>query len=295
MTMEEWRRNIFRYHRTYEQQISFLKKDGMLITDYAQVSHHLKHIGLGALMPYLCYFWHNDPEGKYLRSVSWNSVYSLYEFNDDLRLLLLQATGKVETTLLELLAYYLEQSYGSYWHLKPTVFKYAESNKVYEDIWNFVQKRKKNEHHTFQEAKIGMSLGMTYRIYSQLENHSVKEIIASAMGMPPVQVFSSSIYAITNLRNCCAHPQRIWNKRFNIIPDEFYYTLTHTWLNNNMKVDRRRIYYLFCLLNYFMQVIDPDFGFVERLCALLEQYKDVISFTEMGFTDDWKEEPMWKI
>ena len=44
-----------------------------------------------------------------------------------------------------------------------------------------------------------------------------------------------------------------------------------------------------------MQVIDPDFGFVERLCALLEQYKDVISFTEMGFTDDWKEEPMWKI
>ena len=43
-----------------------------------------------------------------------------------------------------------------------------------------------------------------------------------------------------------------------------------------------------------MQIIDPEFNFNQRLRTLLEQYKDVISLSEMGFLEEWEQEEMWK-
>ena len=296
MGLKEWVRNLYQQHYTYEEQVKFLEKCGIVILDRPKALHQLKHVGLGTLMPYLCYFWYYDENGKYFNRVSWDSIYQLYQFNDNLRVLLLQATGKVETSLLELLAYHLEQHYGAYWHLRDDLFKHSSSENVCEGIQDFMQMHRKYKYYTFREIKEGMSLGLIYRIYSHFENHQIKETIAREMGMPPVIAFSSSIYALMKLRNSCAHPQRIWNKKSCVVPDEFYYAPhPYIWLNNSLNVDRRRIYYLFCLLNYFMQVIDPDFIFAAKLCQLLEQNKEVISFYEMGFPDNWREDPMWRV
>ena len=63
---------------------------------------------------------------------------------------------------------------------------------------------------------------------------------------------------------------------------------------NPESVERNKIYYTFCILNYFLQTVNPNSSFKSRLKELLEEYKDVISLETMGFTPDWTNEEMWQ-
>mgnify|MGYP006986470277 CR=1 FL=1 len=46
-----------------------------------------------------------------------------------------------------------------------------------------------------------------------------------------------------------------------------------------------------CLL----QTLNPSSPFKTRLIVLLDEYKDVVSLSAMGFPEGWKDEEMWKI
>ena len=64
MGLKEWVRNLYQQHYTYEEQVKFLEKCGIVILDRPKALHQLKHVGLGTLMPYLCYFWYYDENGN---------------------------------------------------------------------------------------------------------------------------------------------------------------------------------------------------------------------------------------
>ena len=304
-TAQEWSEQFLCQGFTYAEQMYMLEKSGLQVFNHKEMNLHLKYIGIKTFMPYLHYFWRKDDDGLYFKYISWGDVYRLYQFNDELRILILHVMGKIEIAFRAQITYQMEQPSGCLWQNRKELFKSPEGKIlkdgrqvvqcVYTEIQDFMKKYfTLAEPRPFQDVMDKMTFGLLYRIYSHLKGYREKEIIARELGIPPVCAFSSSMYALEELRNCCAHPQWIWNRRFRVVPDPFFRVSENTWLVNYSNVKREKTFYRFCLLNYFMQIIDPEFNFNQRLRTLLEQYKDVISLSEMGFLEEWEQEEMWK-
>ena len=66
------------------------------------------------------------------------------------------------------------------------------------------------------------------------------------------------------------------------------------WLREPHKARLKKFYYTACILNYLLQTVNPTSPFKTRLIALLDEYKDVVSLSAMGFPEGWKDEDMWK-
>ena len=65
--------------------------------------------------------------------------------------------------------------------------------------------------------------------------------------------------------------------------------------SNPDSVQRSKIYYFLCMLNYLLQTANPTSSFKKRLIDLLEEYKNVASLNAMGFPCNWRDEGIWKI
>jgi len=48
---------------------------------------------------------------------------------------------------------------------------------------------------------------------------SRKEYITEQFGLKKVAILENWLHAISNLRNCCAHHSRTWNRRFMVKRD----------------------------------------------------------------------------
>ncbi len=302
---EKWSEEFHLQELTYSQQMYRLEEAGLLIFEHKKMYQQLRNIGKTALLPYLCFFWTEDEEKKYFKTVQWKDIYYLYKLNEDLQPLITQASQKLEVALREHLAYWMEQRYGAYWHYdeslfqEPTIRLLNDGRKVYKsayiDIQEFMGKYfRQGGEHAFREILNKLSFGLLYRIYSGLEQCAEKEMIANELGMQFSHIFRLHLFAIEELRNDCAHPCPICCKSYKIIDCKFEGYPDYIWLKNPEEVEKNTLYYRLCILNYFMQIIDSDFNFSQRLKLLLKYYKGSTPLQKIGFTNKWKKEPMWK-
>lgn len=81
----------------------------------------------------------------------------------------------------------------------------------------------------------------------------------------------------------------------NIVPERLSFSKSLQWISNPDTVQRSKIYYFLCMLNYMLQTANPKSTFKERLKKILKEYGRVISLNAMGFPAAWEEEKMWSI
>ena len=142
-----------------------------------------------------------------------------------------------------------------------------------------------------------LTIGQLSRLYSGLKENSDKNDISSYFGLHH-GMFQSWFHALTYARNICAHHSRLWNRDFAIqadIPKKF---LPLPWIglkNNN----NRRCFYLLCILKYFLQTVNPQGHFKQRLLDLLAAHANVpirflgIPTDAQGNLVNWQAEPLW--
>lgn len=131
------------------------------------------------------------------------------------------------------------------------------------------------------------------RICMGLKNRADVSSIASYFGLPP-RTYCSWLHAINYVRNICAHHARLWNRDMSIVPEKLAFSKKLKWLKEPNKARLKKFYYTACILNYMLQTVNPTSPFKKRLIALLDEYKEVVSLSSMGFPKDWKDEEMWK-
>lgn len=283
------------FNSSYEEQILQLIKLGLLVYDRKKM---LKDLSNKKMLPYLWYFKHEDKDGRCFSSVRWDDVRRLHDFDMELRLLLMSSVNEVEISFREKFAYFMEREFGCFWQYREGMFKKPKGNRhsVREDIQYWIKRYRLGRKCPFRDILDKIGWGKCYRIFSRLspEVYRVKECIACEMGIPSVSIFSSVIYSFVALRNDCAHMRRVWNERYTINPQVFYFSSSHLWLRDPESVKLDKTYYRLCLLNYFHQVIDPDSTFRDELLDLLKRYEDLVPLREMGFPEDWIDEPMWQ-
>ena len=88
-----------------------------------------------------------------------------------------------------------------------------------------------------------------YRICTELKKRSVKTEIADYFSLPP-DIFCSWLHTINYVRNICAHHARLWNRELDITPKVLKFPKKHVWISKPDTVNRSRIYYFLCMLNF---------------------------------------------
>lgn len=93
------------------------------------------------------------------------------------------------------------------------------------------------------------------------------------------------------VRNICAHHSRLWNKTFGITPMMPRRT-TFPFVTLPTK-GTQHVYFVLCMIQYLLNIINPSNTFRNKINVLLEEYPN-IDIVAMGFPENWKEQPLWK-
>lgn len=101
----------------------------------------------------------------------------------------------------------------------------------------------------------------------------------------------SWLHTITYVRNICAHHSRLWNKTFGITPMMPRRT-TFPFVTLSTK-GTQHVYFVLCMIQYLLNIINPSNTFRNKINVLLEEYPN-IDIVAMGFPENWKEQLLWK-
>lgn len=307
---------------TYEEQVELLKSRGMIIPDEQRAERLLANISYYRLSAYMLPYKKKENGlilDAFKSDTTWDMIYNLYVFDRKLRLLVFDAIERLEVAIRTQIIYQLSHKYGSHWQDRPEIFNppteilLRDGRKVIVDVYGDIQKHIKEQLHNNkaevfiqhycnkydipQNPPSWMSVEIMYfnhlsRICTGLKHRTDINGIASYFALPP-KTFCSWLHTINYVRNICAHHARLWNREMNIVPERLSFSKRLVWISNSQKVQRGKIYYFFCILNYMLQTANPTSPFKKRLKDLLKEYDGFVSLKSMGFPEDWKHEIIW--
>ncbi|MCL2141725.1 MAG: Abi family protein [Methanimicrococcus sp.] len=286
---------------TVAQQVDKLKNESLLFKDESWAMSYLGNHNFYRLQGYMHHF-QDRRSHKFSSCLYFEDIINVYEFDSELRLLLFEATGKIEISLRNQLINYYSLEHGSHWYLKSHLFRNENNHK------NFLQflsskmndsdeafiKHYKEKYDIPSEPACWMimeliSFGYLSRLFSNLNFSDCKSKIVEYYGLSSYEVLENWLHCITFIRNKCAHHNRLWNKNcsYNIkIPKK----TNHSFVQNK-NIENNKLYAYICCISYLLNVINPDNCFKKSFIDLFDKYH--IQLEGMGFPKDWEDDPFW--
>ena len=292
---------------TIAQQVDLLMRRGMHIADRAQAEQHLAHISYYRLRAYWLPFEQtasNGDDHAFATGTDFTTVLAIYDFDRELRLLLIDAIERVEISLRARLASVLSLRYGPFAHEISARFARAH---LWQQCHDELAKEYARSRETFAKhyrsrypglatpplwvACELMTLGHLSRWLQNLRIPKDRQAIADAYGLDE-RVLVSFAHHLTIVRNHCAHHGRVWNRKLSLkmqIPGK-----KPTGLSAQFNpAQERLIYNTLTMLAYFMSEISPSSTWRQRLAARINGTPQ-IAVLDMGFPVGWERMPIWQ-
>lgn len=301
--------------RTIEEQISQLRKRGMQFSDEELAKSCLAHISYFRLKYYWTDMQDEDTEHDFLEGALFDDAIARYNFDRNLRLILFEAIEIIEVALRAKIINHLSQANDSgLWYLDPSLF---ENFDYYEELilglkYEFDRttepfaKEYINKHQNWdcQSTKGDnpdawmilevATFGTLSKLYKNLKNQLPQRAsIANDFGLYSAKELSSWLEAISVLRNIVAHHSRLWNRSLSKQPMNIKGHRDKWLLNQLTDNQKKKPYGVITAMLYLCNAVYPENKIKERLLALLDNSKD-IPYYKIGFTGDWRKEPIWK-
>lgn len=286
---------------TIKEQINLLKSRGLIIDDQDKVNHILSNISYYRLSGYFYPLLENKQTHIFKKNSNFESAFNLYCFDRELRLLIFNEIEKIEISFRNQIIYNLSLKYGSLWFSDDKYFKDYQKHKMVIDKLlkefnnsdeTFIQSFKNKYSDMLPPSWISMEIitfGHLSKLYKLLNTIKEKRDIANFFGLSDT-VFISWIHSLVYVRNICAHHSRLWNRKLSISPKKPR-TTNYTWINQDVREDK--IYFVLCIIQYLIRIVNPKSTFKNKLQYLLKKYPN-IDKKSMGFSSNWEEELFWK-
>jgi abortive infection bacteriophage resistance protein len=285
---------------TFNAQADLLISRG-LVADQDQLVDKLRAVNYyrlsGYLYPYL------NPNGIFKEGTTLKDVWRRYTFDRQLRLLVLDAIERVEVSIRTSLVYHHCHAFGAFGYLKGTSLPNLEKNSfliLQSKLRNSVEqskavfvihfKQKYGDMHSELPLWILaelMSFGMMFTLFRGVEKQ-IKRNIANDYGIA-FGVLESWLYSLNAIRNICAHHGRLWNRVLGIKP--MVPAKDRKW-HSPVQVANDRMFCILTLLKYMLGYVAPDSKWDQRLIRLFNEYEDIPK-RPMGFSENWKDCPIW--
>ena len=297
---------------TAAQHIAQWEERGLLIHDKAKAEHYLKVISYYRLSAYSLPFEMGSPDHRFRANTSFDNILDLYVFDRELRLLILDAIERIEVALRASMTKVLAGHHGTHAYQKREIF-----DTRYKHDWLIDELTKKCNNKNrevfiahykskYQEPKLPpvwmvMEI-LTFKevslLFTNLKLREDKEELSTIWGMHHT-VLKSWFRALSDLRNVCAHHSRTWNRSFGSRPQMPRKT-PRRWADLDRpladpRIDcKRRLYLLLVVIEYCLQIANPESTWHLRLYDLLQKHPN-ISKAHMGMPEDWQTDPFWRL
>ena len=288
---------------TITQQVQSYINAGMTITSYKDVEEALKSIGFYRLRGYSFHLYDNSTK-KYVPGTKFDDILKLYQYDQELSILIFSMISKIEVALrvrlVEALlvhgdALILQDSSifkekKMYWqNMSAIASEIARSNDVF--IRHNFDKHE-GEVPVWARVEV-LSFGTLSKIIKNLKTGpgSVYSILAanyqyiSKKGnvvTPSQKMFASWVQGVSVLRNMCAHNSRIYNRTIHTTPEILDADkITPPPLHNGL-------YQILLAMKYLRSSNKEWTEFSEEVDKLIQNNNSVINLAAMNLPIDWK-------
>jgi abortive infection bacteriophage resistance protein len=290
---------------TIADQLNRLINLGMIIADRSHAEHCLQHISYYRLSAYWLPFENpKDQIGPRFRpGTTFENVMMLYDFDRQLRLLVLDAIERIEVAVRGSWAYQMAMLGGSHEYLKAD--HYTEITKFIKNggsldrevirskdifIKHYKSKYDSPEFPLVWMVAEIMSFGLLSSWYAALKQPRVRQLIADPFDIDE-RIFVTVVHQLAIVRNFCAHHSRLWNR---ILTVEFTLPRSNpedlaAALNRQ---EPKRVYNTFVMLQFLLSKADPTNDWGKRLTALMVNLPTGRA-SEMGFPLNWTNFKIW--
>ena len=289
---------------TFDQQADLLLARG-LVTDKSALIARLEVVNYYRLSAYLYPFRESDDRLR--EGTTLDSIWRLYVFDRQLRLLAMDAIERVETSIRTQLAYHLAHEHGTFAYLNPNKMPGLTSpdHKKWIDELEIEMKRSTEPFISHFFHKYGdvhsmppvwmiaeiMSFGKTLTFFRGVDR-KVRQTVSRVFSVSD-EVLLSWLIALNGVRNVCAHHGRLWNRELGYrpkIPRERKYPQWH----KPVPITHERVFGVLTILRYLLRVAAPTSKWDTRLRSLISRYPEV-PLRPMGFPDNWDSSPLWRL
>lgn len=314
---------------TAQQQRETLVQRGLHIQDTDRADRLLEVVTLFRLSPYMRVFQDGSPEHRFVNGASLNAIHSLYQFDSELRQLVMRGIERVEVAARSVMSNELCSLHNNpHWYVEPEHFSRRhghdrllndlakqladEKTKLGREIAS-IEKSRSTEH--VKQRRVESRTRDNYiRYYSQAYTEPELPPFWAAV---ETMSFGGVSYLFQGLGQDRA--RKLVAERFavpQVVLGSWLHTLTFVrnicahhgrlwnrelaippkWPHSLAQITGiesqelgRRFFTIAMLLTFLTQIISPDSRWLDRLETLLDQYPEV-DLNAMGFPANWHEQ-----
>lgn len=295
----------------FSQQADILIKRNLVVDDVSRLEKYLTCIGYYRLSGYLYPFRQWDEVNQvllndFMPDSYFRDVLSLYLFDKKLRLLALDALERIEIAIKVDISYLLGSQHALA-HRHSVYFdgkfiKSGDHQKWMDYVDGLIDKAKRRQisyvlHHYDKYGDLPIwvicnlwDFGAMSKLYQGMKRKD-RDKIAQKYGLSSGNEFAKWLKSLNEIRNICAHHDRLWNHRIVVKSSKIEQPFWDK-LNNN------RPFFYFCIMQQIMKVLCPHSQWSQRFHDLLKEFPEhksaKINLKVFGLMDDYQQWDLWK-
>lgn len=296
---------------TIPEQIARMKRQGLLFDDENEAAAYLFNISYYRLCLYTFPFQDNREETGFRfrrNDIHFRDIVDLYVFDRRMRTLIFNAIEKIEVALrTKIVQVYAETTGNSHWYLDRSLYRdgYPELmrhlkgdvGRSNEDFLKHYKEKYTNPSMppSWMAFEV-ISFATLGKMYQSLKLDERKKSIARSLGLPNIEILENWMHAISNLRNCCAHHSRVWNRRFTVSV-KLPYNTRFGFMDKSTIAGLRtnKLFPVLSCVAYILNVISPGNEFRANVRHLLNSGCRLLYLKDIGFPDNWESLPVWRL
>lgn len=283
--------------KTIDEQIEILKGRGLSIEDEIVARDFLLRNNYYRISGYSLTLRSND---VFHPGTTFRNIQDIYEFDHELRHILLRYIEVIEVTVKSIYAYEFTKKFGATGYLDSR--RFADVKK-HQEIMSKAEKQKeaRRQHeaylkHYLEDLKQEIPLWAFVDLLTiadisflyKISDPTIKEAVASKMGLEVkgASILESFMHSITIIRNLCAHGSRLFNRLFEQKPSLKRSELKLLMKSTNGEVDNAHLFGFIILLRRLL--ITSDFNDLKNDIIRLSEKYPFVGMRYYGFPSGWE-------
>lgn len=293
----------------------------MRVEDRDRAELLIQRIGYYRLSAYWYHWRQSDETGVltdgYHPSASFDDSVSLYTFDRQLRLTLLDAIERIEVALRVAVSNVAGRRdpfiHTSTLHLGAYAVRVDPDNGLtpfskFVSICTTAYQRSSEDFvkHCRERYEDGPALwvhietwdfGLLSNFYKLLQEQDKLEV-SEFFGTDRYTMFESWLASLNYVRNLCAHHSRLFRRSLVVQPGtkDMRYLVELAHVRKLEEPRSRKMYPVIAILVFLMRQVAPDSEWQDRMMVLLKNFPDLptASLSDYGFPAGWDSQPIWQ-
>lgn len=275
---------------TIDEQINKLRERGCVVEDIDHARETLKYINYFRLSNYFEPFSVN--KSQYEEGTSFEKIMQIYDMDRKLRSILIAALEEIEIALRACISNFHALKYGALGYLNPNTFTHSHNHTSFISKMNYLvdcnEDREFVKHYNSKySGKFPLwvmaelfSFGTLAFFFKDMHSADKKTIANDYYGCSPSEM-DNWIFCLNELRNYCAHYNRLYGNSFPIDPK------TPKDFEPRLKPDV--FGYMIVMKQLYHDRENWNWRVVKPIARMLKENSDIMRLSDMGFPENWEE------